>query len=97
MPLPEVTSERQITDWFQALTRQIQRYGRTLWRVLRSPGFLVGRSMRSQSIRRLRAQIAPLPFAVLTVVFASVLKTVVAPPLAFESLFPEKYDTCRDY
>ena len=78
MSLSEVPSERQITDWFHALARQIQRYGRTLWLVLRSPSSLVGRSMRSQSISRLRAQIAPLPFVVLTVVFASVLETVVA-------------------
>ena len=66
MSLPELPSEKQITKWLQSLWREIGRYVRTVWLSLRSPTSLVRHSMHDRSIRAL-------PFALFTLVFASLL------------------------
>src|SRR5713226_1207666 len=74
--LPELLSEQQITKWLQSFLRQIGRYVRTVWRILHSPTSLVRQSMHDRSIRETKELIAPLPFALLTLVFATLLGTV---------------------
>lgn len=78
MSLPELPSDQKITKWAQNLLRLIRLYARTVWLVLSSPTSLVLHSMHDRSIRETKEQMAPLLFALLTLVFASLLETVVA-------------------
>ena len=76
MNLPEIPSEQQIAEWLQRFRCQIGRYGSTLRRALRSPASLVLSSMCNRSRVVTRASTAPILFAPLTIVVASLLGTI---------------------
>jgi len=74
MNLPELLSEQQIRNWLQGAQKQLRRYGRTLWVILRSPTSVVRHWMRIRPARSQRTLISPFPFLLLTLVLASLLQ-----------------------
>ena len=76
MNLPELPSEQQISNWLQNFQRQLGRYAHTVWYALRSPTSVVGHSMYNLSKPGRIEPISPLPFVILTLVFASLLGTL---------------------
>lgn len=76
MNLPELPSEETITKWVNSLKIQIGRYVRTFWLALRSPTSLVRHTLDDLTKRETKTQISPLPFILLTLIFASLLQDV---------------------
>ena len=85
--LPELPSEQQIAKWLQSCWKQTGRYAGTVWRALCSPTSLVRHWMQDRSVRETKAQVAPFPFIVLTLVFASLLQNVAVATLGVEKPF----------
>ena len=89
MGLFELLFEKQIMERLKNLQRQINRYVQTVWLVFRSPLSAVRLSLNNRTTNEYKKQIAPIPFIILSLLLASVIKNLASPLFAVDKPFFE--------